>query len=306
MSTEVPTSRDSDLERLPVAQLETIVSESLKEDLGGALRLSADLTTSALVSAESRASGTILSRQNGIVAGLDVARMVFSHLDADIHCDSEDLEEGSPIVDGASLLHIHGAAAALLTGERTALNFLQHLSGIATLTKAYVVAVSHTSARITDTRKTAPGLRELEKFAVRCGGGVSHRHGLHDAILIKENHAALAGGVADAVRKAREADESSPSVPVMVEATVLEEVDALLNLSDGILPDRILLDNMTTAEMADAAGLIRSRSPVIAIEATGGITLANVRPVAETGVDFISIGTLTHSAPALDMTLLFE
>ena len=305
MSAAVPVSQDGDLERPSDSHLKTIVSESLKEDLGGELRLSADLTTDALISAGGRASGTILSRQNGVVAGLDVARMVFSQLDNDIRCDSGEVEDSSPIVDGASLLHIQGAAAALLTGERTALNFLQHLSGIATLTKAYVVAVSHTSAQITDTRKTAPGLRELEKYAVRCGGGVSHRHGLHDAILIKENHAVLSGGVADAVRQVREANGASPSVPVMVEATDLEEIGALLSLPDGIVPDRILLDNMTTGEMADSAQLIRDRSALIAIEATGGITLANVRPVAETGVDYISIGALTHSAPALDMTLLF-
>ena len=314
MKGQTPHSAVGDLEPLSAGDQQAIAAHALCEDLGGTLELSADLTTTALVAAEGQASGTILSRQNGVVVGLDLARIVFRQLDDQIHCHSAGIEDGSNVEDGAPLLLLHGSAAALLTGERTALNFLQHLSGIATVTRAYVTAVAHTSARITDTRKTTPGLRQLEKYAVRCGGGVSHRCGLHDAILIKENHAALAGGVADAVRRAREADLSqasaSSALTVMVEATNLEEIGALLSLAADIQPDRILLDNMTREEMTKAVDLIRTQTQVqdgaIEIEATGGITLANVRGVAETGVDLISIGALTHSAPALDMSLLLD
>ena len=314
MKGQTPLSAVSDLEPLSASDLQAIAAHALCEDLGGALELSADLTTTALVAAEGQASGTILSRRNGVVAGLDLAAVVFRQLDDQVDCDAGGIEDGSSVADGAPLLLLHGSAAALLTGERTALNFLQRLSGIATVTNAYVAAVAHTSARITDTRKTTPGLRQLEKYAVRCGGGVSHRSGLHDAILIKENHASLAGGVADAVRRARAADlpqaSASPAPVVMVEATNLEEVGALLSLAAEIQPDRILLDNMTREEMTEAVDLIRAQTRVqdgaIEIEATGGITLANVRGVAETGVDLISIGALTHSAPALDMSLLLD
>ena len=322
MKGQTPRSAVSELEPLSAGDLQAIAAHALCEDLGGALELSADLTTTALVAAEVQASGTIFSRRNGVVAGLDLATAVFGQLDAQVACDAGGMEDGSSVADGAPLLLLHGSAAVLLTGERTALNFLQRLSGIATLTSAYVAAVAHTSARITDTRKTTPGLRQLEQYAVRCGGGVSHRSGLHDAILIKENHAALAGGVAEAVRRARAADfpqaRASPAPVVMVEVTNLEEVGALLSLAAEIQPNRILLDNMTREDMAEAVDLIRAQTRVqarvqtrvqdgaIEIEATGGITLANVRGIAETGVDLISIGALTHSAPALDMSLLLD
>ena len=314
MKHQTPPSEVSDLDPLSAADLQDIVAQALCEDLGGTLELSADVTTTSIVTADSNASGTIVSRQNGVVVGLDLARAVFRQLDDQVHCHTAGMEDGSDVEDGAPLLLLHGSAAALLTGERTALNFLQRLSGIATLTRAYVAAVAHTSAWITDTRKTTPGLRQLEKYAVRCGGGVSHRSGLHDAILIKENHAALAGGVAEAVRRSREADVrqagGASALTVMVEATNLEEVGALLRLPAEIQADRILLDNMTREEMSEAVEVIRDQTRVqgsaIEIEATGGITLANVRGVADTGVDLISIGTLTHSAPALDMSLLLD
>ena len=187
--------------------------------------------------------------------------------------------------------------SSLLAGERTALNFLQQLSGVATLTRCYVEALSGTATRITDTRKTTPGWRHLQKWAVRLGGGVNHRMGLYDAVLIKENHAAAAGGVRAAIRAAR-----GQAAPIYVEAENLAEVEEAL--VDG--PDRILLDNMDAPTLRRAVALIRAANPAIEIEATGGYTLATVRAAAAAGVDLVSIGALTHSAPALDLSMLFE
>ena len=288
------------------SKLRPIVEQALREDLGGELGISRDLTTAALVNPAESAAATIHSRQKGVVAGLDLARIVFAVLDRQVLCDGGGVEDGSGVTEGETILRLRGPAAAILTGERTTLNFLQHLSGIATLTRAYVEAVAHTPARITDTRKTTPGLRMLEKYAVRCGGGVSHRIGLADAVLIKENHAALTGGVAQAASHVRRSAPSNGSVDVMVEATGRADVEELLHLPPDTQPDRILLDNMSAAEMTAAVSAIRAHGKSIAVEATGGITLANVRTVAETGVDLISVGALTHSAPALDISLLIE
>jgi nicotinate-nucleotide pyrophosphorylase (carboxylating) len=198
--------------------------------------------------------------------------------------------------DGGPVLDIEGGAAALLTAERTALNFLQRLSGVATLTARYVEAIAGTGARVLDTRKTTPGLRALEKAAVAAGGGTNHRAGLYDAILIKENHAAMAGGVAAAVEAARAA---APDVPLEVECRTMAEVDEALEAR----APRLLLDNMSPSELRAVVERVDGRAE---LEASGGVTLDTIREIAGTGVDFVSVGALTHSAPALDLSLLLE
>ncbi|HEU0023280.1 MAG TPA: carboxylating nicotinate-nucleotide diphosphorylase [Thermoleophilaceae bacterium] len=261
---------------------------ALEEDLG-----SGDLTTAAVVPEGARALATIEQRAPGVPAGLEVAAAVFGRLDPEI--------EFSPVSDSGGwrepgpLAEVSGAAAPILAGERVALNFLGRLSGIATLTARYVQAVAGTGARILDTRKTTPGLRTLEKEAVRAGGGTNHRQGLYDAVLVKENHSALAGGVAEATRRALEA--SPPGVTVEVECADLAEVDEALAAGAG----RLLLDNMDPVTLRRAVEVAAGRAE---LEASGGITLDNVRAVAESGVGWISIGALTHSAPALDVSLM--
>jgi nicotinate-nucleotide pyrophosphorylase (carboxylating) len=198
--------------------------------------------------------------------------------------------------EGGAVLAVEGSARAILTAERTALNFMQRLSGVATLTARYVAAVAGTGARILDTRKTTPGLRSLEKAAVAAGGGVNHRVGLFDAVLIKENHAALAGGVGEAVRRARAA---APELLIEVECRTIAEVDDALAAG----APRILLDNMEVGELRTCVGRVAGRAE---LEASGGVTLETVRAIAETGVNFISVGALTHSPPALDLSLLLE
>lgn len=242
-----------------------------------------------------RARARIEQRAPGVVAGLDVARAVFERLDGSLRFDAL-APEGEWREPGV-LAEVSGAAASILAGERVALNFLGRLSGVATLTARYVQAVEGTRARILDTRKTTPGLRELEKAAVRAGGGLSHRSGLYDAILVKENHAALAGGVGEATRRALAA--AAEGVTVEVECATLDEVEAAV--AAGV--PRILLDNMTLPELRQAVGIAAGRAE---LEASGGITLETVRAVAETGVDYISVGALTHSAPALDVSLLLD
>ena len=200
-------------------------------------------------------------------------------------------------------MHIEGPARVLLCGERTALNFLQRLSGIATQTRRFVNAIAGTTARITDTRKTTPGWRHLQKWAVIQGGGVNHRIGLHDAVLIKENHAAACGGVAEAVKRVRAATaQREKHPPIFVEAENMQEVMSLSALE----PDRIMLDNMSNDLLRQSVEYIRANNPSIVIEATGGYTLETVLTAAHTGVDLISIGSLTHSAPALDLSMLFD
>jgi nicotinate-nucleotide pyrophosphorylase (carboxylating) len=263
---------------------------ALAEDLGAG-----DLTTRAVVPEGARVRARIEQRAPGVVAGLRVARAVFERVDPSLSFEA--LASDGEWRDPGVLAELGGAAASVLAGERVALNFLGRLSGVATLTARYVQAVEGTGTRILDTRKTTPGLRELEKEAVRAGGGVSHRSGLYDAILVKENHAALAGGVGAAARRALEA--APDGVPVEVECATLEEVEAAL--AAGVA--RILLDNMTPEELRGAVAMTAGRAE---LEASGGITLDTVRAVAETGVDFISVGALTHSAPALDVSLLVE
>jgi nicotinate-nucleotide pyrophosphorylase (carboxylating) len=267
-----------------------LIDRALVEDVGDG-----DVTTGAVVAPGARARARIEQRAAGVPAGLRVAATVFQRVDPGLRwrayaVDGEWREPGL-------LAEILGDAAAILRSERVALNFLGRLSGIATLTARYVRAVDGTGVRILDTRKTTPGMRTLEKEAVRAGGGVNHRAGLHDAILVKENHAALAGGVGEAARRALA--DAPPGVPVEVECATIADVAQAI---DAGVPRR-LLDNMSPDELRRAAELVDGRAE---LEASGGITLDNVRAVAETGVGFISIGALTHSAPALDVSLLLE
>jgi nicotinate-nucleotide pyrophosphorylase (carboxylating) len=267
-----------------------LIDLALREDLGDG-----DLTTAAVVPEGARARARIEQKAPGVAAGLRVAEKVFERVDPELRWH-EHAREGE-WREGGLLAEVAGRAASILAAERVALNFLARLSGIATATARYVEAVHGTGARVLDTRKTTPGLRVLEKEAVRAGGGVSHRGGLFDAILVKENHAALAGGVGEAARRALAA--APAGVTVEVECATLAEVAEALEA--GV--PRLLLDNMSPEELRRAVELSGGRAE---LEASGGITLDTIRAVAETGVDFISIGALTHSAPALDVSLLLD
>jgi nicotinate-nucleotide pyrophosphorylase (carboxylating) len=255
----------------------------LAEDVGDG-----DVTAEAVVPAEARLDATLLLKEDGVVCGLQVAESIFRELDPDVRF--EPLARDGDRVRG-DVARVTGNARALLTGERTALNLLGRLSGIATLTRRYVDAVAGTGAQILDTRKTTPGLRALEKLAVRAGGGTNHRFGLYDAVLIKDNHLRLGGGVAESVRRAKET-----GLPVEAECETLEDVQDALDAG----ADWILLDNMTPAQLREAVGVIRGRART---EASGGITLETIREVAATGVDAISVGALTHSARSLDVSM---
>jgi len=255
----------------------------LAEDVGDG-----DVTADSVVPADARLDASLLLKEDGVVCGLEVAEAVFRELDPNV--EFEPLARDGDAARG-EVARMSGNARALLTGERTALNLLGRLSGIATLTRRYVDAVAGTDAVILDTRKTTPGLRALEKLAVRAGGGTNHRFGLFDAVLIKDNHLRLGGGVAQSVRRAGET-----GLPVEVECETLEDVKAAVDAGS----DTILLDNMTPSRLREAVGLVRGRART---EASGGITLENIREVAATGVDFISVGALTHSARSLDVSM---
>ena len=267
-----------------------VIAIALEEDLG-----SGDLTTAAVVSPDATARATIEQRAPGVPAGLAVAEAVFQRLDPSVTFTV--LAQDGGWREPGPLVELSGPAAAILSGERVALNFLGRLSGVATLTARFVQAVEGTGARILDTRKTTPGLRALEKKAVRAGGGTNHRRGLYDAVLVKENHSALAGGVGEATRRALAG--APASVTVEVECASLAEVEEALAAGAG----RILLDNMDPAGLRRAVDLVDGRAE---LEASGGVTLDNVRTVAESGVDWISVGALTHSAPALDLSLILH
>jgi len=269
--------------------LVALVQRALAEDLGDG-----DVTVAATVPAGTRARATVSQKAPGVVFGLDVAKLVFASLDPGATFTAR-VDEGV-WRDGGPVLEVEGEAGALLTAERTALNFLGRLSGIATLTARYVQSVDGTGARILDTRKTTPGLRALEKAAVAAGGGANHRFGLFDMVLIKENHAAMAGGVGAAVRAAR---AHAPGLPLEVECRDLAEVREAL----AAQAPRILLDNMGPGALREAVALIGGRAET---EASGGVSLATVREIAETGLDFVSVGALTHSAPSLDLSLILE
>jgi nicotinate-nucleotide pyrophosphorylase (carboxylating) len=274
-----------------------LVARALEEDLG-----SGDITSRATVSEDARAEATIVRKQTGIVFGLDVAREAFAQVGAEEFEELEPEGQWSDLVP-TEVARVGGSARGLLAGERTALNLLCHLSGIATLTARFAEAVKGADAVILDTRKTTPGLRGLEKAAVVAGGGTNHRMGLDDAVLIKENHIALAGGLAEAVRRVRAAE---PDREVEVECQTVDEAAYAL----GTGAHRLLLDNMgpdelrRAVEARDAAARAGNRRAHL--EASGGVTLDNVAEIAASGVDFISVGALTHSAPALDLSMLLN
>jgi nicotinate-nucleotide pyrophosphorylase (carboxylating) len=260
---------------------------ALVEDIG-----IGDVTTNSIVPADALLRGRILAKESGVVAGLDLAEAVFLLLENQIRFIPS-VTEGAQVTSGTVLANISGSARALLTGERTALNFLGRMSGIATLTRRFVDQVSGTSARILDTRKTAPGLRLIDKLAVRRGGGENHRLGLFDMVLIKDNHIDFAGSIAAAVGRVRAA---GTNLEIEVETRTLADVQEALGL--GV--ERILLDNMTLEVVRQAVTLNGGRAK---LEASGNVTLENVRQIAETGVDFISVGSLTHSAKVFDVSL---
>jgi nicotinate-nucleotide pyrophosphorylase (carboxylating) len=265
-----------------------VVRVALTEDVG-----EGDVTTDGLVDENATCRARLLLKEPGVVAGLDVAGEVFRTLDPNARFAAH-VADGERIGAAPSALaEVEGSARALLTGERTALNLLGRLSGIATLTRRFVDAVDGTGARILDTRKTTPGLRALEKYAVRCGGGANHRFGLDDAILVKDNHLRVAGGIFRAVDRLRAA---SPGMPIEVEAETLDDVREAL--AAGV--EGILLDNMPPELMWRAAALAAGRAT---LEASGGVSLATVREIAETGVDFVSVGALTRSARSLDVSM---
>lgn len=273
---------------LDFARVDRVIEYALREDMG-----EGDITTNALTTGSEDSKAIIRAKAKGIVAGIPVAKRVFQRLDHTIVCVAN-VNDGEQVKPGDVLCEINGSTRALLSGERLALNILQRLSGIATQTARYVKAVEGLPVKILDTRKTPPGLRALDKYAVSVGGGYNHRFGLFDGILIKDNHIRIAGGITDAAAKIRK--KYKQKYKIEVETSNIEEVkEALISGADIIM-----LDNMTPVQMIKAVRLIDKHA---LIEASGGITLKNIREVAETGVDFISVGTLTHSSPALDIGL---
>ncbi len=273
-------------------RISRLVELALMEDIG-----LGDLTSDATVAEYDLATANILCKAHGVVAGLEVAALVFRYCDFSITLTARRID-GSPVGPGEVVATVDGNARAILRGERTALNFLQRMSGIATLTRRFVDAVAGTGAKITDTRKTVPGLRVLDKLAVRFGGGVNHRFGLDDMVLVKDNHIVAAGGITGAIQRVRTHLEArGMTVPIEVETSSLDDVREALRCT-GV--KRIMLDNFRPDQMREAVALIDHR---VEVEASGGITLDNVRAVAQTGVDFISVGALTHSVQALDLSL---
>ena len=274
-----------------IAHVSASVRNALSEDIGRG-----DLTA-ALVPAGQRADATIITRDGAVICGQPWVKEVFRQLDPAITLDWR-IGEGDNAIQSQTICELHGPARALLTGERTALNFLQTLSAVASATRVCVEAVAGTRARILDTRKTIPGLRLAQKYAVRIGGGTNHRMGLYDGILVKENHIMAAGGISAAVRQAREHGDG-----VLLEV----EVETIGQASEAMAAgaDRLLLDNFSIAQMGEAVALRDRQSPAIALEASGGISFNNLRAVAETGVDFISIGALTKNIRAVDLSMRF-
>lgn len=274
---------------LPDTLIEPIIRAALAEDLGRA----GDVTSAACVAPDAELSVAFAARQAGVVSGLACARLALAALDPRIAFEAV-AADGDVLRAGTVLATATGNARAILSAERVALNLLGHLSGVASLTAAYVREVAGTGARIADTRKTTPGLRALEKYAVRCGGGMNHRFGLDDAILIKDNHVAAAGGVAAALTRAKAA------APHLMKIEV--EVDGLGQLREALPlgPDVIMLDNFSLEDLRAAVAIVSGR---VTLEASGGVNLSTVRAIAETGVDVISVGALTHSAPVLDIGL---
>ena len=269
--------------------LDAFVSATLAEDLGEG----GDVTSAAVIPADARFTAVMDSRDAITVAGLEIAAAFFRRLDPDARVESL-VADGSQVVAGAKLMRVGGNARALLTAERSALNTVQHLSGIATLTRAYVDRIAGTGATLLDTRKTIPGLRRLEKYATRMGGATNHRMGLWDAAMIKDNHVAVAGGVAEAAARARRAGVAR----IIVEVDRVDQIEPALAAG----ATHLLLDNMPPAILRGAVTLVGGRVPT---EASGGVTLETIRAIAESGVDFVSVGRITQSAPAADIGLDF-
>lgn len=283
------------MEALSAEEIRHLTALALQEDIG-----SGDVTSLATVPATAEAGALMRAREALVVSGLALAEEAFRQLSTQVQVRRE-AQDGSRVVGGAVLLHVKGPVRALLSAERVALNFVQRLSGIATLTAQFADAIRGTAAQILDTRKTTPGWRRLEKYAVTCGGGRNHRMGLYDMVLIKDNHLAALRGepegpIAAAIKRARQV---YPHLKVEIEADTLEQVDAALAAE----ADLILLDNMEPVQLRVAVQKCRGRAQT---EASGGVNLASVRAIAETGVDFISVGALTHSARAVDIGLDFE
>jgi len=273
----------------------TIVDLALREDIG-----SGDITTQAIYTGSETATGIVMSRQEGVIAGIELARLIAEKIDDELHFTNF-TKDGDLVADGQNILKIEGSAASILTAERTMLNFMQRMSGIATSTRFYTKALSETSTRILDTRKTVPGNRLLDKWAVQLGGGVNHRLRLDDMFLIKENHIAVAGGIKEAVKRcAAFRGKYKPDCKIEVEVRDLDELSEALETS---LCDFILLDNMSDEMLRQAVIINAGRS---SLEASGNMTIDRVLAVANTGVDFISVGALTHSTKALDLSMLFQ
>ena len=268
--------------------VQEIINLALAEDIGAG-----DITTSSTVPRGKKGGASVVAKQDMVLAGLDVFKMVFQTLDASIKVTST-FKDGDKVAKGKTIARLNGPLDALLTGERVALNFLQRMSGIATLTSQYAQAVKGTGTKILDTRKTTPGLRVMEKYAVKAGGGENHRFGLYDAVLIKDNHIAAAGGIKKAVAAARKA--LPHTLMIEVECGTIKEVKEAL----AARADIIMFDNMDTDAMKEAVGIVGERALT---EASGNMTLERIREVADTGVDFISVGALTHSAPAVDISM---
>ena len=272
----------------PDLDLNEFVSRVLAEDVG----VGGDVTSRATIGEDARFTAEMNARQSIVVAGLEIAAAFFHRLDPDVRIEQL-ANEGAAVEPRSTLMRLEGKARAMLTAERPALNTLQHLSGIATLTRQYVDAIAGTGAIILDTRKTTPGLRVLEKYAARMGGAQNHRMRLDDGVLIKDNHVAVCGGVAEAVRRAKAANTG---LQVQVEVDRLDQVEAALTAG----ADRLLLDNMPPHVLREAVAIVAGRVP---LEASGGVTLETIREIAETGVDYISVGRITQSAPAVDIGL---
>lgn len=278
---------------LPIILIENMIKTALQEDLGHGF----DITTQSIIPHDANTRAILRVREEGVVAGVLVALTTFSHVDPELEFEML-AQDGDILEAGEHIAVIEGAAAGILTAERAALNFLIHMSGIATLTRRYVLAVQGTNAKICDTRKTLAGLRALQKYAVRAGGGYNHRHGLDDAVLIKDNHIAIAGGVAEALSRAR--DNTGHMVKIEIEVDTLAQLEDVLKHGGA---DVVMFDNFAVPDLARGVKMVGGK---MVTEASGGVNLRTVEGIAETGVDYISIGGLTHSAPALDIGLDIE
>lgn len=273
---------------LDINSIRPLIQKALEEDIG-----SGDLTTKAILTGSERGKARAIAKMNLVVAGINVFREVFLTMDNSLTVKTG-VEDGQEVFSGSVLAYVEGNLASIITAERTALNFLQRMSGIATMARQFCLAVTGTKVKILDTRKTLPGFRMLDKYAVRCGGGVNHRFALYDAVLIKDNHIVVAGGIREAIKRARNAVNSTCKIEVEVKNTeeLLEAIDA------GA--DTVMLDNMTIPEIREAVRITAGR---VLLEVSGNVSLENVRDIAMTGVDFISVGALTHSAKAADISL---